>query len=137
GFDTVIAQICADTLGVDYRSVRVVRGRTDRIAHGIGAHASRASVMAGSATHVAALKVRAKALDPAAELMQAPPAVLHIVDGHVVRTDAPSGPSMSLAQVAKHLQPTSKHLGSRVPGLAAEGWHHSENQVYPYGVHIA
>jgi len=137
GFDTVIAQICADTLGVDYRSVRVVRGRTDRIAHGIGAHASRATVMTGSATHVAALKVREKALDLAAELMQAPAAMLDIVDGHVVRTDAPSGPSMSLAEVAKHLQPTSKHLGSRVPGLAAEGWHHSENQVYPYGVHIA
>jgi carbon-monoxide dehydrogenase large subunit/6-hydroxypseudooxynicotine dehydrogenase subunit gamma len=38
-----MAQICAETLGVDYRRVRVVSGQTDRIQYGIGAHASRAS----------------------------------------------------------------------------------------------
>ena len=63
GFETVMAQICADALGVDYRRIRVVHGQTDRIEHGIGAHATRATVMTGSATHVAALKVRALALD--------------------------------------------------------------------------
>ena len=31
GFETVMAQICAETLGVDYRKVRVVHGQTDRI----------------------------------------------------------------------------------------------------------
>ena len=60
GFETVMAQICADALGVDYRRVRVVHGQTDRIAHGIGAHAHARTVMTGSATHVAALKVRAQ-----------------------------------------------------------------------------
>jgi len=45
GFATAMAQICAITLGVDYRRVRVVYGQTDRIAYGVGAHASRASVM--------------------------------------------------------------------------------------------
>src|SRR5918997_3696075 len=51
GFETVMAQVCAETLGVDYRRVRVTHGQTDRIAHGIGAHASRATVMTASATH--------------------------------------------------------------------------------------
>ena len=37
GIETVVAQICADALGVDYRRVRVVHGRTDRIAFGMGA----------------------------------------------------------------------------------------------------
>src|SRR5262245_4443124 len=32
GVETVMAQICADALGVDYQRVRVVHGRTDRIA---------------------------------------------------------------------------------------------------------
>ena len=58
GFETVIAQVCAETLGVDYRNIRVVHGQTDRIAFGIGAHASRATVMTASATHNAALAVR-------------------------------------------------------------------------------
>ena len=43
--------------GVDSRHVRVVYGQTDRIAYGIGAHASRASVMTGSATHAATLTI--------------------------------------------------------------------------------
>src|SRR5207302_9024641 len=73
GFATAMAQICADTLGVDYRRVRVVYGQTDRIAYGIGAHASRASVMTGGATHAAALKLRAKALEMAAALLHAGP----------------------------------------------------------------
>ena len=47
GFETVMAQICAEALGVDYSRVRVVHGQTDRIAYGIGAHASRATVMTG------------------------------------------------------------------------------------------
>ncbi|MBV8112722.1 MAG: molybdopterin-dependent oxidoreductase, partial [Hyphomicrobiales bacterium] len=37
GIETVVAQICADALGVDYRRVRVVHGRTDRIPFGMGA----------------------------------------------------------------------------------------------------
>src|SRR5579884_1062085 len=41
GVETVVAQICADTLGVDYRAIRVVHGQTDRIPFGMGAFASR------------------------------------------------------------------------------------------------
>ena len=87
GFETVMAQVAADALGVDYRHCRVIHGQTDRIAFGIGAHASRATVMTASATHIAALNVRKKALDVAAELLQTTPGALDIVDGEVVRKD--------------------------------------------------
>jgi carbon-monoxide dehydrogenase large subunit/6-hydroxypseudooxynicotine dehydrogenase subunit gamma len=117
--------------------VRVTHGQTDRIAFGIGAHASRATVMTASATHNGAVKLRAKAIDMAAELLQAPPAALDIVDGKVVRKDQPAGPSISLGDIAKHLEPTSKTLGGRDPGLSAEGWFRVEHQVYPYGLHFA
>ncbi|HXP30392.1 MAG TPA: xanthine dehydrogenase family protein molybdopterin-binding subunit [Stellaceae bacterium] len=137
GFETAMAQICADALGVDYRRVRVVHGRTDRIAYGIGAHASRATVMTGGATHVAALKLRAKALAVAAELMQAPADVLEIRGGKVRRKDRETGPSMDLGEIAASLAPTSKTLGEREPGLAAEGWFHVDHMTYAYGVHIA
>ena len=59
-------------LGVDYQRIRVVHGQTDRIDFGIGAHASRATVMTASATHNAAVKLRDKALDYAAGMLQAP-----------------------------------------------------------------
>jgi carbon-monoxide dehydrogenase large subunit len=137
GFETVMAQVCAEMLGVDYRRVRVTHGQTDRIAFGIGAHASRATVMTASATHNAAIKLRAKALDMAAELMQSQPDALDIRDGSVVRKDAPGGPSMTLGEIAAHLAPTSKTLGEREPGLCVEGWFRTRHQVYPYGVHFA
>ena len=136
GFATAMAQICAETLGVDYHQVRVVSGQTDRIQYGIGAHASRASVMTGSATHAAALKVRAKALDLAASLLQATPGALDIINGVVVHRDRPNGASISLAELASHLAPSSPMLGERDPGLTAEGWFRSEHMTYPYGVQI-
>jgi aerobic carbon-monoxide dehydrogenase large subunit len=137
GIETVMAQVCAEALGVDYRRIRVVHGRTDQIEHGIGAHASRATVMTGSATHVAALKVREKALQVAAELMQTTPEALDIVDGKVVQRDRSGGPSMELGELARRLNSTSKTRGSHDPGLTALGWFNSEHQVYPYGAHIA
>src|SRR6185312_6188042 len=115
GFETVIAQVCAETLGVDYRRVRVIHGRTDRIEYGIGAHATRATVMTANATAVAAAKVRAKALDMAAQLLQVDAAALTIVDGNVVRA-VQGGPSISLGDLAHHLRPTSQTRGERDPG---------------------
>ncbi|MFL4967881.1 MAG: xanthine dehydrogenase family protein molybdopterin-binding subunit [Xanthobacteraceae bacterium] len=137
GFETVMAQVCAEMLGVDYRRVRVIHGQTDRIAFGIGAHASRATVMTASATHAAALKVRQKAIEMAAELLQAPADALDIIDGQVIRTDRSTGPSIGLDEIAANLAPTSKLRGAREPGLAADGWFDVEHQVYPYGSHAA
>jgi carbon-monoxide dehydrogenase large subunit/6-hydroxypseudooxynicotine dehydrogenase subunit gamma len=137
GFETVMAQVAAETLGVDYKRVRVVHGQTDRIAFGIGAHASRATVMTASATHNAAVKLRDKALDYAAGMLQAPVAALAIVDGKVVRTDGGAGASISLGAIADGLGPTSKTRGGREPGLSAEGWFDTQHQVYPYGTHVA
>ena len=85
GVETVVAQICADALGVDYRRVKVVHGQTDRIAYGMGAFASRVTVMTGEATRIAATKVRDKALAAAASLLQSAPETLDIIDGKVVR----------------------------------------------------
>ena len=137
GFETVMAQVAADALGVDYRRCRVIHGQTDRIPFGIGAHASRATVMTASATHIAAHNVRRKALAVAAELLQAFPETLDIVAGEVVRKDGKPGPSISLGAIAQNLAPTAKAKGDREPGLAAEGWFKTEHQVYPYGSHVA
>jgi carbon-monoxide dehydrogenase large subunit/6-hydroxypseudooxynicotine dehydrogenase subunit gamma len=137
GFETAMAQVAAETLGVDYRRVRVVHGQTDRIAFGIGAHASRATVMTASATYNAAVKLRDKALDYAAGMLQAPVSALAIHDGKVVRTDGGAGASISLGAIADGLAPTSKTRGGREPGLSVEGWFDTQHQVYPYGTHLA
>jgi carbon-monoxide dehydrogenase large subunit len=129
GFETVMAQICADALGVDYSSIRVIHGQTDRIANGIGAHASRATVMTGNAVHAAALKLRAKLLESAAALMQTKPDALDIVDGRIIAKDAAGRgdavPSIAIGAAAGN------------SGLTAEGTFNADHMTYPYGVHLA
>jgi carbon-monoxide dehydrogenase large subunit len=137
GFETVMAQICADTLGVNYRSINVVHGQTDRIANGIGAHATRATVMTGSATQVAALKLREQILIAAAEMLQTSPDLLTIRNGRVSGIDTPNGPSIDLPAIARRRSSGAGTAGGGATGLAAEGWFHTDHMTYPYGVHIA
>jgi len=99
GMETVLAQICSDTLGVDYRKVRVIHGRTERMEFGNGAHASRVTVMSGSATQVAALKVRRKALDIAGRLLHCPSDALQIEDGRVYAPNDPAVGSLDLGEI--------------------------------------
>jgi carbon-monoxide dehydrogenase large subunit len=135
GIETVVAQICAEELGVDYRDVRVIHGQTNRIPFGFGAHASRVTVMTGSATQVAAQNLRAKAIDVAAQMLGVPHASLDLVDGRVVCSSG--GPELTLGEIAKNLVPAAGVRGVRAPGLSAEGWFHSDHMNYPYGVHVA
>lgn len=125
GVETVVAQICADALGVDYAGIRVIHGQTDRIDKGMGAFASRVTVMCGEATRLAATKLRDKALNHAAQLMQTTAGALDIVNGEVVRIGG--GASMPLGEVARSLP----------DGLSAEDTFESAHMVYPYGVHVA
>ncbi|HKC33233.1 MAG TPA: xanthine dehydrogenase family protein molybdopterin-binding subunit [Xanthobacteraceae bacterium] len=137
GFATAMAQICAEALGVDYNHIRVVHGRTDRIAFGIGAHAARATVMTGGAVNETAIKLRQKALQFAAELLQTPAEKLDIVDGVVRRKDSDAGPSITLGDIAKRVAPGAELLHSREPGLSAEAWFHTDHTVFPYGAQLA
>ena len=105
GMETVIAQICADALGVDYRKIRVTHGQTDRIEKGMGAFASRVTVMTGEATRIAATALKAKAIEVASEMLQTPADLLDVVEGEVVRSDAASGPSVELGAIARALSP--------------------------------
>lgn len=137
GVETVMAQICADTLGASYDSIDVIHGQTDRIGRGLGAFASRVTVMTGEATRLAAVKLRDKVLTTAAELMQLAVDDLDIIDGMVVHRSRSTGPSMGLAEIAVALMPGSKFLGDREPGLTADASFESRHMTYPYGVHVA
>ena len=135
GVETALAQIAADALGVDYRRVRVVKGQTNRIEFGSGAHASRVTVMSGSATHLAGLALRELALETAATLLQTTKDQLSIRDGMVCRG---AEAVMPIGDVARALAAgTALSRARAVPGLTTEGWFHSDHMTYPYGVHFA
>ena len=124
GVETVMAQICADTLGVTYDSIRVVHGQTDRIEKGLGAFASRVTVMTGEAVRLASVKLHDMACEAAAPMMQMDARDLDIIDGRIVRRDG-TGPSMSLGELAA------------AKDLVADATFESRHMNYPYGIHIA
>ncbi len=136
GVETVVAQVCADALGVRPEAVRVVHGQTDRISHGMGAFASRVTAMTGSATHYAALAVRDKALSVAAEMLEAAIEDLVVENGTIGVRGSPGGPSVSLAEAAIAMSPVVRG-GDGPAGLTAEEWFRSDRMSYPYGFHLA
>ena len=129
GVETAMAQICAETLGVDYNSIRVVHGQTDRIERGLGAFASRVTVMTGEATRRASLIVRDKLLRAAAGLMQTSPEQLVLKDG-VVRHASGTGATMPVSEVVASMTKNGERA-------FAEASFESSHMVYPYGVHVA
>ncbi len=132
GVETMVAQICTDSLGVPVDAVEVIHGQTDRIADGRGAFASRVTAMTGPAVHLAALNVREKALAAAGRLLQADPAMLEVAAGRVRPRGSAPGPSITLGDLARTL------LGSGgAAALSAESRFESEHMNYPYGVHGA
>jgi carbon-monoxide dehydrogenase large subunit len=141
GFETAMAQVCADALGVDYRRIRVIHGQTDRIAFGIGAHASRATVLTGNAVNVAAGNLRDKIVLLASELLQTPADELEIVSGCVKKRGVRIGPSISLAELAARVPAGGATAANSTrpeePGLSAEGRYDTDTIAFAYGVHAA
>ncbi len=130
GIETSIAQICADGVGVDIDSVRVTHGQTDRIDRGMGAFATRVTVMTGSATSIAAAQVRDQALQQAARMLEANPADLRIEKGRIQVEGSPDGPSLTFGEIAA----AAAEAG---PPLAATAEFNTEHMTYPYGVQAA
>ena len=137
GVETSIAQICAETLGVAIESVRVTHGQTDRIGRGMGAFATRVTVMTGSATTMAAGSVREKALNVAADFLEASAVDLRIENGSVFVEGSRDGPSVTLGELAAAVAPGSAGAQRHGPGLVATEVFLSDHMTYPYGIHAA
>ena len=122
GTKTTLAQVCAAQFGVDLGHVSVTAGDTGAIALGLGAHASRQGVTAGSSVHVAAVAVRDKALRIAAHMLEAAESDLHMADGRISVKGVPEL-SVTLGEVAHAVAGTPGYAlpGGITPGLEADG----------------
>jgi aerobic carbon-monoxide dehydrogenase large subunit len=98
GHQTTLAQIVADQMGVPFAQVRVVVGDTNVVPEGMTG-GSRAATMAGGASLHVARALRSRALDVAAELLEASPDDLDITDGRVSVRGVPAS-AISLGEVA-------------------------------------
>ena len=100
GIRTTLAQICADTLGVDVGSVRTVPADSDTTPFDSGANASRSLYRCGQAVVVAATKAKDRLLGIAADLLEVDAVDLTVAGGQVFAVGAP-GYSISVADVAR------------------------------------
>jgi carbon-monoxide dehydrogenase large subunit len=112
GIRTALAQICADELNVAPDTITVVAGDTAVIPYGQGGFASRQTITAGSAVHLASAAVREKALKVAAHLLETSVDDLVMRDGRIEIEGVP-GSGLTLREVAEAV--------SGVPGYAMPG----------------
>lgn len=124
GVETVLAQICAGTLDIGMDGIEVIHGQTTEIERGMGAFATRVTVMAGSAIKLAADALVAQASERAAHALGAEPTAVRYEAGRILVED---GRSLSLAEIAEQ-------AGGE---LIAEGVFSSDHMAYPYGIHFA
>jgi aerobic carbon-monoxide dehydrogenase large subunit len=135
---TMIAQIVAEQLGGAMERVVVTAGDSGKVSMGFGAFNSRQAVMAGSSAHVAATKVREKALLVASHLLEADAADLDIETDHVVVKGA-AEMKVSLSQIAKTMAGAPGFVlpGNLTPGLEATETVVINSMTYGNGTAVA
>jgi aerobic carbon-monoxide dehydrogenase large subunit len=136
GHETTFAQIVADELGLPFENVVVRYGDTAGTPPGIGTFGSRSTPIAGGGLAVAAGKVREKAIQVAASLLEAQSADLEYVGGGVRVRGAPER-STSLAQIA---QASWAGLGlppGLQPGLEETVFFAPKGEAVSFGAYLA
>ncbi len=124
GIETVLAQICAQELGLPVDDVTVRHGDTAEVPEGIGAWGSRVTVVGGSAVYHAAGEVKTRLLARASDQLEAAARDLVVQDGHIWVRGAPDR-RMAFNEVVP------------AEGLAASHRYHATKMTYPYGTHAA
>ena len=139
GTRTMLAQIVAQSLGVDVGDIDVVIGDTSAIPYGMGAASSRQTVTAGSSARAAANEVRDKALRVAAHILEAAQDDLEIADGRVHVKGVP-GMSVGLGEIATQLAGAATGFAlpaGEKPGLEAHVAEQIDGLAFSNGAHVA
>jgi carbon-monoxide dehydrogenase large subunit len=137
GVKTMLAQLVSDALGVATDRIDVIAGDTAGTPLGFGAFASRQTVTAGNAVHLAAVEVREKAIKAAAELLEASAEDLELKDGAVQVKGVPQM-RKSLAEIARAIGgvPGFAMPQGVTPGLAAAVDFPAPALTYCNGTHV-
>jgi carbon-monoxide dehydrogenase large subunit len=120
GHHTTLAQVAADSLGVDFGEVRVISGDTRVTPFStLGTGGSRSATMASGAVQNAVHAVKEKVLEIGAHMLEADPRDLDIVAGAIVVAGVP-GRSLPLADVARLAYFAPRELPEGMsPGISA------------------
>jgi carbon-monoxide dehydrogenase large subunit len=133
GHETTFAQIVADELGLPVDNIIVEHGDTDTAPYGLGTYASRSTPTAGAATAMASRKIRDKARELAAHLLEVSADDLEWVD-HKFQVKGSPGSSKTMAEIA--FAAYTNHPQGMEAGLEAVSYYDPPNLTFPFGAYI-
>ena len=134
---TTFAQIAADALGIPVGMITVAHSDTSGALYfGQASYGSRSLSVEGTAVHLAAEKVKDKAIKLVSHLFKAPPEALVFENGgvHVVGNPAQG---MTLQQIAFVLWLAWDLPEGMDPALEASAYFDPPDFNYPFGTHVA
>ena len=132
GHETTFAQLASERLGIDFDSIEVVHGDTDKIPFGMGTYGSRSLPVGGTALARAMDKVVEKGRKIAAHILEASAEDIEFADGafSVAGTDR----KLAFAEVAGAAYvPHNYPLEELEPGLEETAYFDPPNFTFPSG----
>jgi carbon-monoxide dehydrogenase large subunit len=134
GHETGFAQIVADRIGCTPEQVEVIHGDTQTGPFGMGTYGSRSLAVGGESAARAAEKVRDKAREIAAHLLEAAPEDVELRKGKYQVRGSPDK-AMTLADIAGAAYIPQDLPEGMEPGLSEQTFYDPENFVWPFGAH--
>ena len=135
GHETTFAQLVADELGVPYDDIQIEHSDTQGTPFGFGSYGSRSLTVGGTAIYKSVAKVREKAKELAAHLLEAAPEDIVFENGKAFVRGTPDASKtiqdLALAaHVAYDLPPGME------PTLEATTFYDPPNCTFPFGTHV-
>jgi len=132
GQETSFAQIVADRFGISPDDIRVHRGDTARVPHGVGTFGSRATAVGGTAVYEAAQKVEKKMRQIAAGLLKVPEEYVQHAGDRFFSGEK----SVSYQEVCFHAHRAAQLPKGVPPGLEETYFFEPKNFTFPFGAHV-
>ena len=136
GEETTFAQIVSDALGVEVDDVEVLHGDTDQTPMGWGTYGSRTTAVTGAALALATRKIKDKATQLAAHLLEAAVEDIDYEDGKFFVRGSPDQ-AKTIQDIALMANVAWDMPEGMEPGLEASTFYDPPNFTYPFGAHIA
>ena len=132
GHQTTFTQVLCDRLGVDPKDVHYSQGDTDAVSIGEGTGGSRSAALAGSAVHLASLKVIDKGKKLASHLLE----VDDIEFDAGVFKSRKTNRTMTMKEIAKAAHVPNKLPKDMEPGLLGQAVYNNPKENFPNGCHV-
>jgi 4-hydroxybenzoyl-CoA reductase subunit alpha len=115
GSNTVLSQVAAEAMGVEYGVMRIVSADTETTPRGLGTYSSRVTLMGGNACRMAGEEVKRQVLEAGAELLEVSVEDLEASGGQVFVKDDP-------ARAVPWAEAAARHFSEKGP-LVGKGWY--------------